>query len=191
MPTGALAVVKSTLICSSQIRYLRHDTREICSAAASSLVEKSRALLRRGVLQQDGPRRLPKGLTPQTLRLVCRWIIVGVAGFRLLRIAFIAPGPQRLLKARQLKRFNQVINTPRGSATGRSPPLAERADAANASPGVPVDNRASGALSASGGDRPVAEPRGVAGCRYPPGRSRISLASHRSRRHCAMAWLIT
>ena len=28
----------------------------------------------------------------------------------MLRIAFIAPGPQRLLKARQLKRFNQVIN---------------------------------------------------------------------------------
>lgn len=31
-------------------------------------------LLRGGVRYQDSARRLPKGLTPQTLRLVCQWI---------------------------------------------------------------------------------------------------------------------
>ncbi|MFP7352798.1 MULTISPECIES: two-component system response regulator DcuR [Klebsiella] len=32
------------------------------------------SLLRSGVQQHEGARRLPKGLTPQTLRLVCQWI---------------------------------------------------------------------------------------------------------------------
>ena len=32
------------------------------------------SLLRSGVQQQESARRLPKGLTPQTLRLVCQWI---------------------------------------------------------------------------------------------------------------------
>lgn len=50
----------------------KRDAKQAKSCYAQADID---TLLRRGVLQQDGPRRLPKGLTPQTLRLVCRWII--------------------------------------------------------------------------------------------------------------------
>ena len=50
----------------------KRDAKQAKSCSAQADID---TLLRRGVLQQDGPRRLPKGLTPQTLRLVCRWII--------------------------------------------------------------------------------------------------------------------
>jgi two-component system response regulator DcuR len=68
------------LIKPFQFRALRRR----CGPGAKTRCEASEILLRPGgyrhpaaprVLQQDGPRRLPKGLTPQTLRLVCRWII--------------------------------------------------------------------------------------------------------------------
>lgn len=50
----------------------KRDAKQAKSCYAQADID---TLLRRGVQQQDGPRRLPKGLTPQTLRLVCRWII--------------------------------------------------------------------------------------------------------------------
>ncbi|WP_426617558.1 two-component system response regulator DcuR [Raoultella sp. R2A007] len=49
----------------------RHMLRQAKSSYVQSEVDD---LLRSSLPRQEGNRRLPKGLTPQTLRLVCRWI---------------------------------------------------------------------------------------------------------------------
>ena len=49
--------------------------REVTQAKSCYAQADIDTLLRRGIPQQESARRLPKGLTPQTLRLVCRWII--------------------------------------------------------------------------------------------------------------------
>jgi two-component system response regulator DcuR len=49
----------------------KRDLKQAKSCYAQADVD---TLLRSGVQQQESARRLPKGLTPQTLRLVCQWI---------------------------------------------------------------------------------------------------------------------
>ena len=48
--------------------------RDLKNAKSSYAQADVDSLLRSGVQQQESARRLPKGLTPQTLRLVCQWI---------------------------------------------------------------------------------------------------------------------
>ncbi|PXL62729.1 two-component system response regulator DcuR [Klebsiella variicola] len=48
--------------------------REVTQAKSCYAQADIDTLLRRGIPQQESARRLPKGLTPQTLRLVCQWI---------------------------------------------------------------------------------------------------------------------
>ena len=48
--------------------------REVTQAKSCYAQADIDTLLRHGIPQQESARRLPKGLTPQTLRLVCQWI---------------------------------------------------------------------------------------------------------------------
>ena len=48
--------------------------RDLKNAKSSYAQADVDSLLRSGVQQQESARRLPKGLTPQPLRLVCQWI---------------------------------------------------------------------------------------------------------------------
>ncbi|HIE8869332.1 Transcriptional regulatory protein DcuR [Klebsiella variicola] len=50
------------------------NKREVKQAKSCYAQADIDTLLRRGIPQQESARRLPKGLTPQTLRLVCQWI---------------------------------------------------------------------------------------------------------------------